>query len=73
MIKMVVCDIDGTIFNGVAFTKNLMDCVDKIRKDGIKFVIATGRTYCGAKQVVAPLHIDTPIICYSFSRRRNDI
>ena len=23
MIKMVVCDIDGTIFNGVAFTKNL--------------------------------------------------
>ncbi len=64
MIKMVVCDIDGTIFNGISFTQNLIDCVNKIREDGIKFVIATGRTYCGAKQVVAPLNIDTPIICY---------
>lgn len=64
MIKMVVCDIDGTIFNGVEFSENLKNCVDKIRKDGIKFVIATGRTYCGAKKLVAPLNIDTPIICY---------
>ena len=64
MIKMVVCDIDGTIFNGVEFSENLKNCVDKIRKDGIKFVIATGRTYSGAKKLVAPLNIDTPIICY---------
>lgn len=64
MIKMVVCDIDGTIFNGISFSQNLINCINKIRKDGIKFVIATGRTYCGAKQVVAPLNIDTPIICY---------
>lgn len=63
MIKMLVCDIDGTIFDG-NFSKNLIDCVNKIRKDGIKFVIATGRTFFSANQLLKPLNIDTPIICY---------
>jgi hypothetical protein len=67
MIKMVVCDIDGTIFDGKVITKNLIEAVDRIRKDGIKFVIATGRTYQGAKPIIAPLNIDTPIICYQGS------
>lgn len=64
MIKMVVCDIDGTIFNGISFTENLKNCINKIRKDGIKFVIATGRTFHSANQVIKPLCVDTPVICY---------
>jgi len=63
MIKMLVCDIDGTIFDG-EFSQNLINCVNKIRKDGIKFVIATGRTFYSANQLLKPLNIDTPIICY---------
>lgn len=64
MIKMLVCDIDGTIFNGIEFTENLKNCIKKIKKDGIKFVIATGRTFYSANQVIAPLNVDTPVICY---------
>lgn len=36
----------------------------KIREDGVKFVIATGRTFYSANQVIAPLKVDTPVICY---------
>ena len=64
MIKMLVCDIDGTIFDGKNFSQNLKNCINKIRNDGIKFVIATGRTFFSANQVIAPLNVDTPIICY---------
>lgn len=64
MIKMLVCDIDGTIYNGIEFTENLINCIKKIKKDGIKFVIATGRTFYSANQVIAPLEVDTPVICY---------
>jgi len=63
MIKMLVCDIDGTIFDG-NFSENLVNCINKIRKDGVKFVIATGRTFYSANQLLKPLNIDTPIICY---------
>ena len=63
MIKMLVCDIDGTIFDG-KFSQNLIDCINKIRNDGIKFVIATGRTFYSANQLLKPLNIDTPVICY---------
>lgn len=64
MIKMLVCDIDGTIYDGVKFTDNLKNCINKIRQDGIKFVIATGRTFYSANQVIKPLNVDTPVICY---------
>lgn len=64
MIKMLVCDIDGTIFNGKCISENLIKCINKIRQDGIKFVIATGRTFYSANQLLKPLNIDTPIICY---------
>lgn len=64
MIKMVVCDIDGTIFNGKSFSPKLISCVERIRQDGIKFVIATGRTFFSASHLLKPLNIDTPIICY---------
>lgn len=64
MIKMLVCDIDGTIFNGKAFTENLVNCINRIRKDGVKFVIATGRTFYSANQIIKPLNVDTPVICY---------
>ena len=63
MIKMLVCDIDGTIYDG-KFSQNLIDCINKVRIDGIKFVIATGRTFFSANQLLKPLNIDTPIICY---------
>ena len=61
---MLVCDIDGTIFNGIRYTDNLLDCINRVRNDGVKFVIATGRTFYSANQILAPLNIDTPIICY---------
>lgn len=64
MIKMLVCDIDGTICMDGAFSDATVECIDRVRRDGIKFVIATGRTYLSAIKVLEPLKIDTPIICY---------
>lgn len=61
---MLVCDIDGTIAYNGEFSDGIKECIDKVEKDGIKFVIATGRTFLSASKVLKPLNIKNPIICY---------
>ena len=65
MIKMVVTDIDGTIYspeNGI--TDNVKACIQKLYKNGIKIVIATGRSYSSARKIADRLEIECPFICY---------
>jgi len=65
MIKMVVTDIDGTIYspeNGI--TDNVKSCIQNLYKNGIKVVIATGRSYSSAKKIADRLEIECPFICY---------
>lgn len=65
MIKMVVTDIDGTIYtpqNGI--TKEVKDCIQNLCSNGIHVAIATGRTYGSAKHIADELGIKCPLICY---------
>lgn len=65
MIKMLVLDIDGTIY------KNDYTASDKVKKtlsslvaDGIKVVLCTGRMYAATKFIARELGLNTPVICY---------
>lgn len=65
MIKMIVTDIDGTIlpYDGV-FTNGVLNCIEKLKKQGIKLVLATGRMHSSTVPIAQQLGLDTPIISY---------
>lgn len=65
MIKMVVTDIDGTIYSPkYGLTDNVKACIQNLVKEGIHVAIATGRTYSSAKYVADEIGIQCPLICY---------
>lgn len=65
MIKMVVTDIDGTIYSPEqGITKNVKNCIKNLYDNGIIVAIATGRTYGSAKCVADTIGIQCPLICY---------
>ncbi|MCD7780801.1 MAG: Cof-type HAD-IIB family hydrolase [Candidatus Gastranaerophilales bacterium] len=65
MIKMVVTDIDGTIYSPkTGITENVKTCIRKLKDNGIHVAIATGRTYASAKTVADKIGIKCPLICY---------
>ncbi len=65
MIKMVVTDIDGTIYSPeTGITDNVKKCIKNLADNGIMVVIATGRTYASAKTIADRLGIKYPLICY---------
>ena len=65
MIKMVVTDIDGTIYlPETGITDNVKNCLRNLCDNGIKVAIATGRTYSSAKTVADKIGIKCPLICY---------
>ncbi len=61
-IKLLLADVDGTL---VTKEKHLTDraiaAVGKLREQGIKFAITSGRPPRGMQMLVAPLAIDTPL------------
>lgn len=64
MIKLIATDIDGTILTETnKFRPKIIETVEKIKKKGIKLVLATGRIYDGVAPVAKQLGLDTPIIC----------
>lgn len=65
MIKMVVTDIDGTIYSPeLGITHNVKNCIKKLVDNNIIVAIATGRTYGSAKCVADTIGIKCPLICY---------
>lgn len=65
MIKMLVLDIDGTIYRknfsaSDAVKKTLKELVEK----GIKVVLATGRMFSATKPVAEDIGLTEPVICY---------
>ena len=63
MFKAVVTDLDGTLLNAEhkvsEFTRKT---VKLLLKKGIKFYIATGRNYLGAKEAMDELGVQIPLI-----------
>lgn len=65
MIKMVVTDIDGTIYSPeLGIKQSIKECIQNLCKKGIHVAIATGRTYGSAKTVADNIGIKCPLICY---------
>lgn len=65
MIKMVVTDIDGTIYtpeNGIK--QEVKTCIKKLADNNIYVAIATGRSYGSAKAIADKIGIKCPLICY---------
>lgn len=64
MYKLIVSDLDGTL---VDKNKNVSEYTKKIvtllKERGIEFIIATGRSYKGAKHVYDTLELDSEIVC----------
>ena len=65
MIKMLVLDIDGTIFKkDYTATDRVKNTLKKLCNDGIKVVLCTGRMYAATKFIARELGLTTPAICY---------
>ncbi len=65
MIKMIATDIDGTILKwGLDFSPKMIECIEKLKKSGIKIVLVTGRMHVAALPVAQRLGLNTPIISY---------
>lgn len=62
---MIATDIDGTILeNELKFSQRFKDCLEKLKKLGVKVVLATGRMHGAAVPIAQALELDTPIISY---------
>ena len=65
MIKLVVTDIDGTIYTPEkGITNEVKHCLQNLTQKGVHVAIATGRTYGSAKWIADNVGIECPLICY---------
>ena len=65
MIKMLVLDIDGTIFKkDYTASKRVKDTLKNLVQKGIKVVLCTGRMYAATKQIAQELELNTPVVSY---------
>lgn len=68
-IKMIVSDLDGTLFNsdeeGYGVSLKLIEEIDKFKKKGKIFTIATGRPEETSLDVINKLGINAPYIVYN--------
>ena len=65
MIKLVVTDIDGTIYcPEYGIKDSVKKCLRNLLDNGIHVAIATGRTFGSAKSVADEIGIKCPLICY---------
>lgn len=63
MIKLIACDLDGTLLDSNhEITDENREVVETLKKQEIPFVIATGRIYPSAAEFAKDLELKTPII-----------
>lgn len=68
MIKMVVCDMDGTLLNSnLEISQENLKAIQALREKGIRFCIATGRPEQLVKEYIEPLRMKDPMIMYNGS------
>lgn len=64
-IKLVATDIDGTILKYTGkFNPEVIDCIHRLDRNGIKVVLVTGRMHRAAKMVADMLNLQSPIVSY---------
>ncbi len=63
MIKLIACDLDGTLLDGNhEITNDNRQVIEELKEKDIPFVIATGRIYPSAAVFSKDLELTTPII-----------
>lgn len=61
-IALVLTDVDGTLVtHDKILTERAKDAVKRLREQGIRFAITSGRPPLGMEMVNSSLHLDTPI------------
>ena len=64
MIKLVACDLDGTVYDDYKnIDPNLKEVVDKLKKKDILFTVVSGRNYELMEDVIETFNFDIPIVC----------
>ncbi len=64
MIKLVACDLDGTLLDSKKqLPKEFPEVINEFKKRGIYFVVASGRSYAGLKEMFADYIDDLVFIC----------
>ena len=61
MIKLIACDLDGTVFDDHKnIDSDLKDVTDRLRDNGIEFTVVSGRSKDLLKKVLDHFEIDVP-------------
>ncbi len=74
IIKLVACDMDGTLLNSSKhISEGNIAAVKKLEKAGVQFVIATGRHDSMIRHYIDELEIDMPVISCNGAIVRNPV
>lgn len=63
MIKLVIADLDGTLYHDNVISEETKNMINRLRNDGIIFTIATGRHFTGSVGIIEELEVKGPVIC----------
>jgi len=72
-IRLIAADLDGTLVHAAPFQSQLDEKVQQylrsLQRYGVRFTLATGRTFSGVKALVERLRLraDTPLVLYNGS------
>jgi len=63
-MKLIASDLDGTLLNEIGeISQENVQAINKATEKGLRFVVATGRSYDSAKRILTKAGISCPIIC----------
>lgn len=72
MIKLIASDMDGTLLNtNHTISKGNVEAIKKAQELGVKFVIATGRSFEGVKPIADEFNLDCEYILMNGSEYRD--
>ena len=61
---LICCDLDGTLLDdNLKIPVSNTEAIEKFRKGGGRFTLATGRTNVGMKMYLDTVKPDTPVVC----------
>ena len=65
MIRLVTCDIDGTLLHGeeTSIDAETLEEIRRLREKGILFCPASGRQYHSLRRLFAPVQDEIAYIC----------
>ena len=73
MIKLIASDLDGTLLqDDGSISKETVRMIKKAEQQGIRFMVATGRSYNSAKQAVNRAGLHVPILCMNGANLYDD-